>query len=155
MTQHYFLACTFCLLILTGSFLACECDDLSPELPDIEETDFVDLTVDSIYGLSVDCDEGEFESGCATSVFVTISNIGNIKTGTFIFQVVIDPEQELVRIDSISSLAPNSSLDIPVSFSTDGFCLEFDCTVTATADIFNDIEESDENNNTLQVIIEG
>jgi len=83
---------------------------------------------------------------CSHSLFVTVKNIGPILSSSSILQVTVpDGNNTYINLANISSLSPGQSQE--VDLGTGSHISGFNYTAFAFADVFNQVSESNENNN--------
>jgi hypothetical protein len=106
-----------------------------------------DLVIRDIGRPSVTCPAGA--RSCETTVRITVANIGNASAGPFKVRTVLDPSQSVVVDSDVpGGLNAGAELALTVVTPPGGNCFDPDCTVSATADSGDAVDECDENNNT-------
>jgi uncharacterized repeat protein (TIGR01451 family) len=107
-----------------------------------------DLVVSKIENINVNCPQGS--ETCATSVSVTISNIGKADANAFNTKVVFDPAQSLTVNQAFArGIVAGASQSFTITSPPDGNCFDPDCTICVTVDSENNVSESEEANNEL------
>lgn len=106
-----------------------------------------DLVVKEIGRPVVSCPGGG--GTCVTKTSLTVANDGMKNAGSFKVRVVLDPTQGVVVTQSLSGLAAGDMQSLTVTTPPGGNCFDPDCTISATVDSENSVNESNEGNNTL------
>ena len=105
-----------------------------------------DLVVRDIGRPDVRCPKSA--GSCRTTVDIDIANIGNKRSGAFDLRTVLDPSQSVSVGTSVpAGLAAGEDRRITVATPPGGNCFDPDCTVSATVDSTNAVEECNERNN--------
>jgi hypothetical protein len=107
-----------------------------------------DLTVLEIVGITTRC--GSAFASCITTARVRIANIGAVAAGPFQTRALFDPNQSVpVLRDQPGGLDAGAVLAVPFATPQSPNCLDPDCTICVTVDWLDQVQESDETNNTL------
>ena len=109
-----------------------------------------DLTVRDIdlSSLRVSCPTGT--GSCVTRVKVTVQNAGTSDVTGFMTQTILDPLQSVTVNEATPiGLAAGGTKTFEVITPPGGNCFDPDCTICATVDSGNDIDEINESNNRL------
>lgn len=113
-----------------------------------------DLVIRDIGRPRVTCPTGG--GSCETTVRVVAANIGNAPAGPFKVSTVLDPAQSVqVSSDVPGGLNVGVEQALTVVTPPGGNCFDPDCTINATADSENAVDECNETNNTLGETTQG
>lgn len=107
-----------------------------------------DLTVRDIGRPSVSCLGGP--GTCVTKFDYTIANTGPGDAGPFVSRSIADPSQSVI-VDAPFASGLLAGLEQTVTITTPpgGNCFDPDCTISIIADVENQVDECNEQNNTL------
>ncbi len=105
-----------------------------------------DLVIRDISRPQVSCPQGG--GSCETTVKVTVANIGDGPAGPFKVRTILDPAQSVVVDGAVpGGLAAGDDQTLTVVTPHGGNCFDPDCTIKATADSTNTVDECNEDNN--------
>ncbi|WP_447969784.1 S8 family serine peptidase [Nitrospira sp. M1] len=141
-------------LDVTGVYTATnlEGDNPSIDVEQIQEREMKsdrrlpDLVVKEIRRPAVSCPGGG--GTCVTKTSITVANDGMQNAGSFKVRIVLDPTQGVIVTQSLSGLAAGDMQSLTVTTPPGGNCFDPDCTISATVDSDNSVNESNEGNNT-------
>jgi len=106
-----------------------------------------DLVVRDLGNPGVHCPGGA--GACVTTVQVTVANIGSADAGPFNLHTLLDRAQSVAVDQPVPGLPAGGSQAFTITTPPGGNCYDPDCTICATADNLDTVEESDESNNQL------
>jgi len=115
--------------------------------PPQEKPDLIVRDIDPS-SIRVSCPTGQ--GSCVTRVNVTVANVGSGTATGFTTRIMLDPQQSVVvNDDTPGGLNPGATKTIDVETPPGGNCFDPDCTVCAIVDSLNEVDETDETNNSL------